>query len=271
MRGVEPAAPVQSQTMTPAQAERASQRPEWAPEKFWKADTGEVDYENLGKSYSNLEKLIGRDKVPVPLGDDDAEGWDRFYKASGRPESADKYEFKRPDKLPDGLNYDEDLEKAFREQAHIAGLNPKQAGVLYERYVQTQIDRNIAYSQMKQQERAKVEQDLRREFGAQFDAKIARAKEAMGMFADPEYRQYLEESGQGNDPRAIRAWIKVGEQIGGETKLKGAPQQTSNPVNMEKAIGEFRTKNQTALFDRAHPDHDRLVKELNAMYEKAYE
>jgi hypothetical protein len=33
-----------------------AKRPEWVPEKFWNPDTGEVNYEGMAKSYSELEK-----------------------------------------------------------------------------------------------------------------------------------------------------------------------------------------------------------------------
>jgi hypothetical protein len=34
----------------------APQRPDWLPEKFWDVETGEGNYENLAKSYAELEK-----------------------------------------------------------------------------------------------------------------------------------------------------------------------------------------------------------------------
>lgn len=37
-------------------------RPEFIPEKFWNTDTGEVNMEEFGKSYSNLEKYVGGKK-----------------------------------------------------------------------------------------------------------------------------------------------------------------------------------------------------------------
>lgn len=42
------------------------QRPDYIPEKFWDAETGTARYEDLAKSYTELEKLRG-----APKGDDD--------------------------------------------------------------------------------------------------------------------------------------------------------------------------------------------------------
>ena len=82
--------------------------PEWAPKKYWDPATKSVKTQELGTAYQNLERLLGREKIPVPTSDDDEEGWERVN-AAFRPESPDKYEFKRPEKLPEGMPYDEDM------------------------------------------------------------------------------------------------------------------------------------------------------------------
>lgn len=244
--------------------------PEWAPQKYWDPKTKSVKTEDLGKAYINLEKLLGREKVPVPTSDDDEEGWARWYAASGRPEKPDAYEFKRPDKLPEGLNYDEDTEKAFRDWAHINGLNKKQAANLYDTYVKTQIERHAAYETTQKQSRAQAEMALRREYGNQYDAKLTQAKMALRQFADPDYYAWLDQTGQGNNPQMIRVWARIGEQLGGETRLQGKPQAQANPADMDRAIGDFREKYKEALFSRDHPDHAMRVKEYNKLFEARY-
>lgn len=49
----------------------APQRPEYIPEKFWDAEKGEVNIENLAKSYGELEKSRSAPKEPTPA---EAEG-----------------------------------------------------------------------------------------------------------------------------------------------------------------------------------------------------
>jgi hypothetical protein len=43
---------------SPSDPKAPSDRPEWVPEKFWK--DGKADYEGLAKSYSELEKRLGK-------------------------------------------------------------------------------------------------------------------------------------------------------------------------------------------------------------------
>lgn len=280
--GIPPPAPVTSgQNGTPpasangqsdpiADARQAAMRPDWAPEKYWDAEKASVRTEDLAKGYVNLEKLLGSEKVPKPLSEDDAEGWDRWYTASGRPGKLEDYEFKRPDKLPDGLNYDEELEKDFRATAYSAGMNKKQAGVLYEKFVKGQIDRYQAYSVSQAQSRQKAEADLRTQFGGQYDAALTQAKTAMQTYADAEFRKWLDESGQGNNPAMIRTFMKIGKEMQGDTRVQGKVEPAMNMADMERTIREFEAKNTKALYDGAHPDHAYLVKERNRLYEAAF-
>lgn len=253
--------------------------PEWAVGKFWNVEEAKRDYagyvsryaEEVSKGYKNAEQLIGRDKVPKPLSDDDEEGWSRWYAAAGRPETPDKYEFERPKELPEDLPYDEDAEKNFRTWAHINGLNPKQARNLYDAYVKTQVERHAAYHTHQKQIKSQAEMAMRREYGQQYDSAINSARTAVKQYADEDFYAYLDQTGLGNDPRMIRIFAKIGREMSGDTRLNGRPAQPEvNPADAERAISQFREKHQSALYDRAHPDHDRLVKEMNQLFEKAY-
>lgn len=267
--GGNPAPQLNAAQQALADAQEFNEIPDYVPPKFWDKATGKPKVEDLGRSYQNLEKLLGREKVPVPTGEDDEEGWQRWYSASGRPEAPDKYEFQRPD-LPQDLPYDEESEKAFREWAHINGLNKKQAKNLYDAYVKTQVERHAAWHNGQKESRARIEGDLRREYGNQYEGKVNLAKTAIREFADPDYLRWLDESGMGNDPRMIRAWIRVGEKMTGDTKLKGAPRQEAQPADLDRAIADYREKYKEALFDRDHPNHEIRVKEYNKLFQARY-
>ncbi len=65
---------------------------DWAPEdigivekKAWKSP------QDLFKSYRELEKTLGQDKVVLPKDGADAKEWDAVYNKLGRPDTPDKY------------------------------------------------------------------------------------------------------------------------------------------------------------------------------------
>ena len=74
-----------------------SPRPEYIPEKFWNIDKGEVNMEEFGKSYTNLEKYVGgkkeelRDQIVDEL---------QQEAIAERPEKVEGYELP---KLPEGV------------------------------------------------------------------------------------------------------------------------------------------------------------------------
>lgn len=245
--------------------------PEWLPAKYWDGEKKAPRVEDLGKGYQNLEKLLGSEKVPVPVSDEDQEGWDRWYKATGRPDKPDEYEFEKASEYPSELPYDEEMEKGFRNWAHANGLSKKQAGALYGGYVKTQIERHAAYAMLEKQRAGELQHSLQREHGAQYEGYVKQAKQAYMQYADPDFEALLKEKGLIDDPRMIRVFGKIGKELGaGGDRLKGAAPQAS-ATDVKAAIADFRNKHSKALFDKDHPDHGRRVNELKAYYEQAYE
>jgi len=243
--------------------------PEYIPAKFWDAERKAPKIEDMGKSYLNLEKLLGREKVPVPAGDDDEEGWQRWYAATGRPEKPEDYELDRPSQLP--IEYDEEAEKSFRTWAHQNGFSKRQAKNLHEQYVKAQVERHAQWQKLQEESKAQAQHALQREHGSRYEAKLQLAKAALQQYADPDYIKYLDESGLGNDPRTIRAWIKIGEERMGETRLKGAAPQAPNHADLDRSIAEFMRKNTEALFNKSHPQHDWAVKERQKLFDARYQ
>lgn len=81
------------------------------------------DIPSLAKSYISLERMLSKDKMPVPTDSDGQEVWDRVYDTLGRPESGEYA-------APEGI--DPDGKKAADAVFHRAGLSQRQADVLYQ-------------------------------------------------------------------------------------------------------------------------------------------
>lgn len=243
--------------------------PEYIPPKFWDAEKRQPRLEDLGRSYINLEKLMGREKVPVPTNDEDEEGWQRWYAASGRPEKPEEYDFGERPKLPEDMGYDEEGEKFLREWAHKNGLNKRQTKNLYNEYAQLQTQRHIAWHEGQKQAKAEAVMAAQREFGQGFEGAKVQAQTVMSQYADPEFRQWLDQTGNGNDPRFFRFVARIGKDMVGDTRLKGAP-QAAQPADLEKEISEHFHKNHAVLYDKTHPDHDRVLRERSELFERLH-
>lgn len=59
--------------------------------------------------------------------------------------------------------------------------------------------------------------------GAKYDENVATALKGVAAVADPEFRALMDQTGLGNHPAVIRAFLKVGQQIADTPVVKGTP------------------------------------------------
>ncbi len=102
--------------------------------------------DKIVESYRNLESKIG-DSLRPPGDDASPEEWQAFYGRLGRPDTATDYEFAMPDGLTEDFPYDAESAGRFAEWAHEAGLSPRQAQGLHDRFVQDMSGRFSASQQ----------------------------------------------------------------------------------------------------------------------------
>lgn len=88
------------------------------------------DIKSLSKSFVHARKMVGKDKISIPNEATTVEEWDEFYKAGGKPENANDYNFARPEDMPEEL-YNEELASSAQELFHKIGLSRKQADALF--------------------------------------------------------------------------------------------------------------------------------------------
>lgn len=140
--------------------------------KGYVQNKGWKDPADLAVGYKNLEKLLGAEKMPMPKGADDAEGWNRVYDALGRPKSAEDY------KLPVPQGDDGTFAKVAAGKFHELGLTAKQAEGLAAWYNE---QGNGRMTQMQQELAAKAESDmqsLKQEWGGAFDENVEYGRRA---------------------------------------------------------------------------------------------
>ena len=82
------------------------------------------DVSAMAKSYINGQKLIGKNRISLPGEGATDEEISAFHSQLGRPEKSNLYDFGERPALPDGLEYDEGFETAYKDLAFKAGLNP---------------------------------------------------------------------------------------------------------------------------------------------------
>ena len=87
------------------------------------------------RSYRELETHASK-ALRLPGDNATADDWNAFYSKLGRPEKADGYELKlNAESVPQDFPYDEKSAIEFRNWAHEAGLTPRQAQTLHDKFV----------------------------------------------------------------------------------------------------------------------------------------
>jgi hypothetical protein len=125
------------------------------------------DPAEMAVGYRNLEKLVGGEKVPLPKGETDTEGWDRVYKALGRPATPEDYKLS-------------DLESAAAY--HKLGLTARQATGLSAWQDTLQAAREQKAKDEAASQRAQQLAAVRKEWGGEFDENVRLGKRAVREF-----------------------------------------------------------------------------------------
>lgn len=226
--------------------------------------------ESLARAYVNLERTLGQDKVPIPKDPNDQEAWDRYYTAGGRPPEPQAYTFVKPDKLPDGMVWDDNMEGWWRGAAFESGLSQRQAQKLVDQYR----DRYAAQMDLQNtqvgHDIVKGKAELQRDWGSEFEARRALARAAF-LEMPPEIQESARTSGLARMPSFVKYLYATKAAVTGERQPHppGAPAD-SDPQAIKDRIASFRSTYDVALKDASHPEHDLRLRELTELHNRLF-
>lgn len=165
------------------------------------------DVENLARSYVNAQRLIGADKIPMPVNPSD-EDLDRIYNRLGRPETPEGYQL-----TADGNIVTEELVKDFADFSHKLRLTPEQASSIIDYYRSSVEQTNAGSVEQAEEFRKTTEEALKSEWGRAYDQKLNQAVNAAKEFSNPEIfdLQLSDGSRLGDNPEFIKTFAKIAE------------------------------------------------------------
>lgn len=221
------------------------------------------DIPSLAKSFIHAQKSLGKEKIVIPDKFATKEDWtNNVWRKLGLPESADKYEFKAPE------GTDPAFMGKFKEFAVGSGILPSQAEALFGFYNQHVQDSLAAEDAHHKQLFDQSVSSLKKEFGAAYDKKLGVASNLFNSIADDETKQLFKETGLGNNPKVIKLFAKMAEQLG-EDKFV-ASQDKGNlgmtPADAQTKINEIMGNNNHPYFNSSHPSHKDAVAEVGRLF-----
>ena len=226
------------------------------------------DVGNLGLSYVNAQRLIGADKIPLPKNptEDDLSN---IYSKLGRPDEPSGYAIQA-----DGQILTEGDVNTYTDIAHKLGLSKAQANGILDYYRSSIQQTTEAMSKDSEQQRQQIEQSLKAEWGADYDAKVTQANRAVSDIAGEDLLQMVLEDGTkvGNHPAFIKAFTNFADFKNSVTKEDTI---SENSVNYRMSPADAKAKIDTIMNDRSHAYWDRknpvardkAVKEVQDLYE----
>lgn len=233
--------------------------------------------DGLVKSYIEGQKIIGvpTDRlVTIPNADTAEEkDWNAYYDKLGRPENGAAYKLAAPADMPVGISIPEDVMSKVGDLFHKYGLTPTQAQGIFNDY------NGIALSGLaettKADEMAALNgiSDLKKEWGASWDAKIDTASRAMSTFGDDDFRKFLDETKLGDNPMMLKVFSSIGEKLmeantetgggGGSGGFRTlSPAEAKAEINILQADENF----QKAYVNARHAGHKDAVDKMTRLF-----
>lgn len=127
---------------------------------------------DLAKSYSYLE----RKQPHYPTEESSAEDVARFRALAGVPDSAEGYELKAPDDLPESVAWNEEEAKKYAEVAHKYHVPPAALKALAQVQVESEVARVAAMEAAQVKALEDGRSDLKKTWGHETDAKLGTVK-----------------------------------------------------------------------------------------------
>lgn len=230
------------------------------------------DIKSLAAAHISLQRHLGADKIAVPGAHATDEDWKGVFAKLGLPGEVKDYAIK----FKEGFTVKEDFVNGFRDQAHKAGVLPKQAQALADWFS----DVNLKAEQDFAQERAsKQEADLKAlqtEWGNAFKPNLVSANRLLKEHGGEHIMKYLDETGLGNDVHIIRALAGIAKAVYGESPAKGQNDGgagEASPADARKAAMDIINNKDNdlhaAYHDRSHPQHKTAMTRVQGFFEAA--
>ena len=228
-------------------------------EKFTEIDA-------LAKSYINATRMIGQDKVVIPTNNSTEDQWNEVYDKLGRPESADKYTL---DAKSEVISLDDNAVKQFAETSHKLGLNNKQAQGLLEFYKtnmegtaqQAKVDAETAQAQ--------AEQQLRSEWGREFETKVKQASSLAKANMNPEILDMTLSNGArlGDHPEIIKGFAKIAGMMSEDKIVSTESESVQSNQSIQDEIDTIINDKASPYWNKSHPNHDKQVQQVYTLRE----
>jgi hypothetical protein len=156
------------------------------------------------------------------------------------PVVPEKYDFAAL-KLPEGVALDAPLLAAVEPVFKELGLTQENASKLVEAHAKAlqaiETKKEADFVKWQADQVKQHQSTLRSEFGLQYDANMATAQRGIARFCSPEMKALLDQTGLGNHPEFVKAFLQVGKMVTEDTPPTGGRPTASGKSAAEVLYG----------------------------------
>jgi len=233
--------------------------------KGWKAPNDVI------KSYTELDKLMGLEKIPAPrkdkTGNFEKGELERVMGALGMPKDPKEYKTSDKFKLPEGVVIDQKFMSDFQTKAHAMGLLPHQYAFVMDELA-TVLNQGTE-AQRIAGEKAFNESavNLKNKWGLAYDDKMKLANNVLRNFVGDAKTGKEIAAKYGNDPLIIELLANVGDNLSEEaltrTNMSGS---LLTPEAAKLEINKIKADPNHPYMKANHPDHQFWVDKMAELY-----
>ncbi|MEE9351526.1 MAG: hypothetical protein V3U78_04645 [Thiotrichaceae bacterium] len=223
--------------------------------------------ESMSKSWLSAQRMIGKDKIPMPETDED---YATVYGRLGRPDDVSGYEIK----APEGVQVDTDKQASFLDVAHKAGLSKKQVEVLSTWDFEHSSKTMESFNANTESANKESLESLKTEWGPGFDKNVKIANRAVNEFVNESELSFLKEKSidgikLADHPVLVRMFSNIGKGMmeGGNLEGVGA-EQGMTPQEMKDSRSTLM--NHPAYTDKRHAEHEQVHRKVRQSFEEQY-
>ena len=215
--------------------------------------------EDLGKSYVELQKSLGKEKVVLPTDKSTPEEWKQFYRKIGAPENAEEYDVSDED-MPEQFRLGAEAKAEFRQKMLEAGLPKKHFDAAWKYYKESTLRRIEQEAESIKNMRGSAETELRKEWGAAYEPKVAGAQKVINKFFEgknirPEFKILA------NDLGFIKAMSEIAESMS-EDVIAGKERVTLTPAEAQQELSKIIGDLKGPYYNELSPEHDAMVQRV---------
>ena len=218
------------------------------------------NFPEMAKALHHANQLLGRRGVTVPTAQSTPEEVAAYRKMIGAPESLEGYAM-RPEHLPEGMSWQDDLAKPFAQWAHKHHLPQAAMSELVDLHLAQRQGEFSQIAQMAEQRREEGLRTLRETWGGHFQKNIDLAGRAAKLAGVNSLSDGF------GDPEVVKGFVKLATMLSDDRFIGGAGGLGMRPPAEEAK--EIQTNPDHPLYRKYQEGDPEAVDYVRSLFKKA--